>query len=69
MNIYGRNMNIECRDMNIMQSTNIWNRISLSHEDQNPPFLGYCLPSWKILDTSNNVHEKRLLKVVTVNLL
>jgi hypothetical protein len=40
--------------------------ISLSHECQNPPFLGYCLPSWKILDNSNNV--KSDLKVVTVNL-
>jgi hypothetical protein len=29
--------------------------ISVSHEGQNPPFLGYCLPSWNILDNSNNV--------------
>jgi hypothetical protein len=29
--------------------------ISLSHKGQNLPFLGYCLPSWKILDNSNNV--------------
>ena len=41
--------------------------INISHECQNPPSLGYCLPSWKILDNSNNV-KKRLLKVVTVNL-
>jgi hypothetical protein len=32
------------------------NRISLS-QGQNPPFLGYCLPSWKILGNSNNVKK------------
>jgi hypothetical protein len=26
--------------------------ISLSHEGQNSPFSGYCLPSWKILDNT-----------------
>jgi hypothetical protein len=34
---------------------NILKFISLSHEGQNQPFLGHCLPSWKILDNPNNV--------------
>ena len=41
--------------------------ISISHEGQNPLFLGYSLTSWKILDNSNNV-KSDFFKVVTVNL-
>ena len=44
--------------------------ISLSHEDQNPPFLGYCMYMLALVKDSRpfKQREKRLLKVVAVNL-
>jgi hypothetical protein len=47
--------------------SSILNYIRLSHEGQNPPFLGCCLQAVK--DSRQfKQREKRLLKVVTVNL-
>jgi hypothetical protein len=42
--------------------------ISLSHEGQNPPFLGHCMSSLVKDSRQFKQREKRLLKVVTVNL-
>jgi hypothetical protein len=57
-----------------MQGLVVRKPISLSYEaveGQNPPFLGYCLPMVALVKDSGQFkqREKRLLKVVTVNLL